>query len=590
MFVAAVLLSVVVLAAAGLAARPAMKAWMVERARGELESTARLAASALERPASVGPVGGPMGGPMGGPIGGPVGGLSARVSALASAAGARLTVVDSRRAVLADSAGETELSPAASEVAEALQGRIAQARRPSALTGDDTLFVAVPWHSQTQSGAVRAARSLADDDAARSPLSRALLGAAAFGVLVAALLGALAAFSFGRWLQSLVTRVRAAIASAGGANAAERVPVEGLAGSVGRLARELERSVSHLAQERRRQEAVLDALDEAVLALGPDGRLTMANAAATLLLELPAAALGRPLVELVRTPPLIELVRRASAGAKATIACRLIGARQRDVAAHAAPLAAPGGVVLALRDVTELRRLEDIRRDFVANVSHEMRTPITVIRANAEALLDGALDDQATARTFTEAIGRHAERLENLVVDLLELARIEAGRLELELDSLLVADVIRRVVEAHTPAANRRDHTVTVAVPADLHAMADAHILDRILGNLLQNAINYTPPGGHIAVRASREGQHVRIEVADDGPGIPLRHRARIFERFYRVDPGRSREMGGTGLGLAIVKHLVNAMSGSVGVRSAERSHPTRPGAVFWFDLPQPPA
>jgi two-component system phosphate regulon sensor histidine kinase PhoR len=569
-FVAAVLLSLAVLIAAGLAARPALKSWVVERARAELESTALLAASALEEPTIIG--------------------MTARVTALATAAGVRLTVVDAERKILADSADETGLSAAATEVEAALQGRVAHARRPSALTGDDTLFVAVPWHSQTHSGAVRAARSLVEDDAARSQLTGALLTAAAFGVLVATFLGALGAISLGRWLESLVARVRAAIASAGGASASEPVPFEGLAGSVGRLARELERSVAHLGQERRRQEAVLDALDEAVLALGPDGRLTMANAAAALLLELPPAAIGRPLVELVRTPPLIELVRRASAGAKETISCRLIGARQRDVAAHAAPLAAPGGVVLALRDVTELRRLEGIRRDFVANVSHEMRTPITVIRANAETLLDGALDDQAAARTFTEAIGRHAERLENLVVDLLELARIEAGRLELELESLLVADLVRRVVEVHAATAERREHTIDVDVPADLRTMADARILDRVLGNLLQNAINYTPPGGHICVRASQEGEHVRIEVADDGPGIPLRHRARIFERFYRVDPGRSREMGGTGLGLAIVKHLVGAMSGSVGVRSAERSHPTRPGAVFWFDLPQPPA
>ncbi|MEZ4267382.1 MAG: ATP-binding protein [Myxococcota bacterium] len=568
-FVAATLLSVIVLAAAGLVAGPSLEAWMLERARAELEATARLAASALEEPAIVG--------------------MTARVAALAAAADARLTVVDTERAILADSGGEVGLSSAASEVSGALQGQITSARRPSALTGEDTLFVAVPWHSQTHSGAVRASRSLSSDDPAHALLRRALWGAAGFGVLAAALLGALAAFSFGRWLESLVTGVRAAIASAGGANAGERVPVEGLAGSVGRLARELERSVSRLAQERRGQEAVLDALDEAVLALGADGRLTMANAAAAALLELPADAIGRPLVELVRTPPLIELVRRVSTGAPETIACRLIGARQRDVTAHAAPLAAPGGVVLALRDVTELRRLEGIRRDFVANVSHEMRTPITVIRANAETLLDGALDDPAAARNFTAAIGRQSERLENLVTDLLELARIEAGRLDLEPTSLVVADLVRRVVDALAPTAERREHVIEIDVPQELRLVADPRLLDRVLGNLLQNAINYTPADGRITVRASREGQHVRVEVADDGPGIPLRHRARIFERFYRVDPGRSREMGGTGLGLAIVKHLVNAMSGTVGVRSAERSHPTRPGAVFWFDLPASP-
>jgi two-component system phosphate regulon sensor histidine kinase PhoR len=567
MFLAAMLLAVFTLGAAALVAAPSVDRWLVERTQAELETTARVVAQALEQPAADG--------------------LSDRVSALAAASGARLTVVDTERRVLADSAGETAISAAAVEIADALSGRVAHARRPSAWTGEDTLFVALPWHGPRASGAVRAARSLPAIQSDSGPLWQRLLTAAGAGLLVAALLGAIAAFNFGRWLSSLVDRVRAAIASADGVESARHLPVEGLAGSVGRLARELERSVTRLAQERQRQEAVVDALDEAVLAVGPDGRLTMANAAAALLLELPSGALGRPLVELVRTPPLLELVRRVTANGPETIACRLIGARQRDVSAHGAPLAGSGGVVLALRDVTELRRLEGIRRDFVANVSHEMRTPITVIRANAETLLDGALEDEAAARTFTDAIGRHAQRLENLVTDLLDLARIEAGRLELELTPVSLADLAHRVIEAHATTAARREHTVTVEVPDDLRALADPHILDRVLGNLLQNAINYTPPGGNIAVRAAREGRSVRVEVADDGPGIPLRHRARIFERFYRVDPGRSREMGGTGLGLAIVKHLVGAMSGTVGVRSAERSHPTRPGAVFWFDLPE---
>ncbi|MCB9727356.1 MAG: PAS domain-containing protein [Deltaproteobacteria bacterium] len=567
MFVAALLLASAALLSAGLVAGPAIDAWLVDDAQRQLEDIARVAAAALSAPSPSG--------------------LEARASAVAQASGARLTLVAADRSVRVDTGGEDILSPAAVEVTAALSGGIGRARRPAALTGDETLFVAVPWAGAGDAGALRAARAVAVVDAAQAALRRLLLVAATVGLAMAGLIGLVAALSFARWLGSLVARVRAAIASAHGAEAPESVRVEGLAGSVGRLARELERSVSHLAQERQRQEAVLDALDEAVVALGPDGRLTMANAAASALLELPHDAIGRPLVELVRTPPLVELVRRATAGAPETISCRLIGARQRDVAAHAAPLAAPGGVVLALRDVTELRRLEGIRRDFVANVSHEMRTPITVIRANAETLLDGALEDPQAARTFTDAIGRHAQRLDTLVSDLLELARIEAGRLDLELLPLSVPDLVRRVVEAHAPMAERRDHQVTVDVPEGLRLVGHASSLERVLANLLQNAINYTPPGGHISIRASIEGEHVRLEVADDGPGIPLRHRARIFERFYRVDPGRSREMGGTGLGLAIVKHLVSAMSGTVGVRSAERSHPTRPGAVFWCDLPR---
>jgi two-component system phosphate regulon sensor histidine kinase PhoR len=275
--------------------------------------------------------------------------------------------------------------------------------------------------------------------------------------------------------------------------------------------------------------------------------------------------------DLLRTddaePPMVEL--------------DLPGPPPRRVLVHASRTAVRDGAVLLLEDVTDVRRLENVRRDFVANVSHELRTPVSVIRASAEALIDGGLDDKARAARFAAALHRNAERLSRLVSDLLDLARIESGRHAITMSTVCVADVVKGIVDNLQPIIDARHHSVVVDVPDDVIALADGSGLEQVLSNLLDNAAKYTPEVGRIVVRARHHDQRVVIEVEDNGPGIPAEHRDRVFERFYRVDAGRSREMGGTGLGLSIVKHLVAIMDGDVRVEAAEPS-----GARFVVDLP----
>ena len=228
-----------------------------------------------------------------------------------------------------------------------------------------------------------------------------------------------------------------------------------------------------------------------------------------------------------------------------------------------------------MHDVTELRRLETVRKDFIANVSHELRTPVAVIQANAETLLAGAIHDTERAPVFLEALARHADRLGRLVADLLDISRIEAGRYQLEIGPMDLVEVVDRTLAGLAMQAEQRGTTLVSRLQGELWVASDDKALEQVLVNLVSNAIKYTQDGGHVEVdakvverTASGEPARLRVEVCDDGPGIDPRHHARIFERFYRVDAGRSRAVGGTGLGLAIVKHLSRATEAHVELRS----------------------
>lgn len=240
----------------------------------------------------------------------------------------------------------------------------------------------------------------------------------------------------------------------------------------------------------------------------------------------------------------------------------------------------PLGLSVTMRRT--MSKLDELRRDFVANVSHELRTPVAVIRANAETLLGGALEDPTEGRRLAEGIERNAERLTNLISDLLDLSRIEAGNYGLRLRSLRVSKAVDRALEAVAEPARKRDVAVEVDVDSSLYVHADKRGFDQILINLLDNAVKHTPAGLRVKVQAARDDRSIRIEVEDEGPGVDPRHRDRVFERFFRADRGRSRDKGGTGLGLAIVKHLADLMNGRVGVRSSREDS----GAVFWLVLP----
>jgi len=294
------------------------------------------------------------------------------------------------------------------------------------------------------------------------------------------------------------------------------------------------------------------------------------------------------MIELTRLPDLLALVDRVRGGAsgEAELTVRVSPGQPRAVLARGTSQP-DGGCVIVLHDVTLTRRLEAVRRDFVANVSHELRTPVSVVKANAEALLDGALDDPDQARRFTEAIDRHATRLGAIISDLLMLSRIEAGQVPVEPQPVAVREVVDRCLA--TAADRAGQHQLHAEVPEGLQVRADPRLLEQVLSNLLENALTHTPPGSQVVVRAAARGDRGVIEVADDGPGIPEHLRGRVFERFFRVDRGRTRPSGpgsqaGTGLGLSIVRHLVEEMQGHVEV---DANHPH--GAVIRVWLPLVP-
>ena len=516
---------------------------------------------------------------------------------LGRSGGARITIVATDGTVLGDSEVAREALPAMEnhatrpEIAAALLGGHGLERRRSATLKTDMLYVAVPFDYGLSRGAVRAALSLAEIDGAVRALRLRLLLAGVVGLGLAALISALGAHYLSQAVRQLVEIAR----RMAGGEAGRRAPpardgeLDGLAGSLNQLATSLEQTVSDLARERDRSGAVLEAMVEAVVALDQDKRVTLCNRAALDLLEWTVAPVGRPLVELIRQPALHELVTRSSRpGSTADPIEMALGRGARVLVGAFRLRSAEGGTLLVMRDVSELRRLEAVRRDFVANVSHELRTPVSTIRANAETLFTGAIDDREHASRFIGAIVRNAERLSQILADLLDLSRLDAGQYAITLGPVNVRAASERAAEAVLERARSKHISVAIEASERAAVLGDAQALEHVLVNLLDNAVKYSPEAAEVAVEVVETSAAIRIEVRDQGPGIEPRYRERIFERFYRLDPSRSRELGGTGLGLSIVKHLVETMHGTVGVEAN-----TPRGSMFFVQLPlapRPPA
>jgi len=321
---------------------------------------------------------------------------------------------------------------------------------------------------------------------------------------------------------------------------------------------------------------VLDALPDPAGVLERDGKLSRTNFQLDTLLG-PGRSLGRTLLESTRCAELSEAATRALGGATERRELTL-PALQKIVLASLAPVSG-GRAFLVLRDLTEQKRSEATRRDFVANASHELRTPVAAISGAAETLLSGGIPLDETARSFVEMINRHCGRLTRLTQDLLDLSRLEAGEWHVEMGALEVQPLCEQAIELVRARAAQRKVVLAVDAPPRLRVLADRRALEQVLVNLLDNAIKFSPEGGRVTLLADGTGSHVVLSVIDAGAGIEPRHLERIFERFYRVDSGRAREAGGTGLGLAIVKHLAQAQGGEVGVESGQG------GSRFWVKL-----
>ena len=335
---------------------------------------------------------------------------------------------------------------------------------------------------------------------------------------------------------------------------------------------ELEQWRESLDQNNQQLAIVLEAMVEGVIAVDAQERILLANTAAMRLLDLkPQGLTGRPLWEVVRLPKVQELVKQTLAGGEQQRIEIEVPRTQSTLAAVMSRL--PGepfsGAVIVLHDVTDLRRLENLRREFVSNVSHELKTPLAAISAYAETLLDGALEDPEINRGFVSRIGEQADRLHTLILELLELGRMESDEHAFELEAIEIGAILRECVDEHQDVAKSKNLRLELDSSNEpVWGLADLESLRIIADNLLANAINYTPAGGRITVRWRRECDWIVFDVEDTGVGIVKENQARIFERFYRVDRARSREVGGTGLGLSIVKHLCQVFGGQVRVTS----------------------
>ncbi|MBI2803696.1 MAG: HAMP domain-containing protein [Planctomycetes bacterium] len=362
-----------------------------------------------------------------------------------------------------------------------------------------------------------------------------------------------------------------------------------LAGVFNHMSSQLARQFTQLDEDRQQLRAVLSSMVEGVIAIDGEQDILFANDRAGLMLDFSTTnAAGRKLWEIVRQRAVLDLVQatlRESSESPRNL--EFIEAAGKSLMLHVAQL--PGesarGAVLVFHDTTELRRLERLRQEFVANVSHELKTPLSVIAACVETLIDGGMDDVENRGRFLQRVLEESHRLHALILDLLSLARIESGDQHWILKPLLVADLVQASIDRHQARARGKKQTLTLdsSAKASVQVMADQEALSEILDNLVDNAVKYTPEGGVIRLNWWPEDGHVNLEVQDTGIGIPESDLPRIFERFYRVDKARSREMGGTGLGLSIVKHLVQAMQG--GIRA---SSTLGQGSTFTVRLPKP--
>ncbi|HZL91922.1 MAG TPA: ATP-binding protein [Pirellulaceae bacterium] len=360
-----------------------------------------------------------------------------------------------------------------------------------------------------------------------------------------------------------------------------------LATILNRMQRDLSQRVGQAQENSQRLQTVLESMIEGVLAVGTDQQILLANDAGRAMLDFTTPQpVGKPLLAVTRARPVYEAVLEAFAqSAPVEKEFQSPGSSRKTLSLRATRL--PGdpcpGVMVVLHDVTELRRLENLRRELVANVSHELKTPLAAIKAYAETLRMGAVNDPTHNLAFVQRIEEQTERLHQLILDILQIARVESGQETFEIGDVRLLDVFEDCAAQFAGAAAARQIVLHMELPpGELTARCDEEGIRTILTNLVDNAIKYTPPQGRVTVRAIADEPTVTIEVQDTGIGIAEKEQARIFERFYRVDKARSRELGGTGLGLSIVKHLAQSFGGTVGVASALKK-----GSTFRVTLPR---
>lgn len=509
-----------------------------------------------------------------------------------AASGARVTVVTAEGLVLADSQSEPqtmENHAGRPEIMQAMAEGSGRSIRHSATINRDLLYYAARQPSPTGKPFILRF-ALPEDTVGQvlGPFRRSLWLSSLVILLVAGGVIVFVSKGFSHRIERLTAFSQRVAegdfrpqASDGTGDALDR-----LSHSLNQTAARLDRTIHTLTEERNLSSAILGSMVEGVLVVNGSERVVFANQSFAEILDLKVPPEpGSGLVEVVRQTELIEAARKVLAGEPRVESEIVTGTlRQHFFAATVASVRAAetNGAVIVLHDITDLRKLERVRRDFVANVSHEFRTPLTAIQGFAETLLAGAMNDPQNRERFLGIIVEHSRRLARLTEDLLMLSKMDADRLELEMRRIPVGPFVESCIETSTPRATEKDLRLHVNLAERVPDIAgDRRRLTEVLQNLLDNAIQYTPAGGQIMISAGPKNGEVVFTVSDTGIGIPQADQPRIFERFYRVDVARSREVGGTGLGLSIAKHLVENHGGRIWVES-EVGH----GSQFHFSVP----
>ncbi|MCX5784210.1 MAG: ATP-binding protein [Elusimicrobia bacterium] len=520
----------------------------------------------------------------------------ALVKKLAYKTSSRITIVSASGKVLGDSSLsypemlKMENHSGRLEIIEAASHDSASVTRRSGTLKEDMLYLAVPVRDGARlAGFVRLAMPYYSIQRMLSELRRTVALSFALSVLFALAVGWLVVLLIGRQFGEIIAGSKRFTSGDFG----YRIPV-GSSGELKKLSETLNYMAGAISMKMREAElrrleleAAFRDMSEAILITDGAGVITRINPRARQLMGVSGFdAEGVRLSGMPGGPELSSAAIKAlSSGRPISFEIEPAAAPGTVLSVSASPIlehGAIGGCVLVARDITGPRKLEAMRRDFVANVSHELKTPLTVIRGCAETLLNGALEDREHGPGFARSINEQAVRLDNLVNDLLKISYAESGRAQLEKTPVELKELSDDTVRGLAAILAKKKIALLNLVPAGLRVNADRDKLSQVLINLLDNAAKYNKNGGKIKISAVPEGEVVKVSVEDTGHGIPAAHLPRIFERFYRVDKARSRELGGTGLGLSIVKHLVELHGGTVGVESNE-GH----GSTFWFTLPK---
>ena len=475
------------------------------------------------------------------------------------------------------------------EIQGAIKDGFGESKRFSTTKKMNMLYMAASLGEKGALGFLRLAMPLSEIEFIESKIQKTIAAALVLGLILTFALGTIISVMISKPLSemSVIAKKMAEGDFSKKIYTRSNDEIGDLARVLNHMAEEIKNKMRKISYEEAKLDAVISSMFEGIMLTDEKGQILMMNPSLRKLFLIDSMPEGKRPIEVLRNNEIQDMV-------DTIIKERLPMAKEENLASHAgekailvngAPVIKNGdmeGVIMVFHDITELRRLERVRQDFVANVSHELRTPLSNIKGYAETLLGGAIRDEANSKEFTDIIYRESERLSKIIDDLLDISRMESGKVKMVFLPVEAGPAIKKAVDVLKNFAAGKFINIELFIPENLPRMlADEGRFTQVLLNLLDNAVKYTPEQGNIKVVASKKDNFVRIEVSDTGLGIPEKDLPRIFERFYRVDKARSRELGGTGLGLSIVKHIVQAHGGEVGVTSNLGK-----GSTFSFTIP----